>query len=37
MLLNNLLSWGISTIRLMIVAGLAGYLFFKFGKGGGKK
>ena len=37
MLLNNLLGWGISIIRLMIVAGLAGYLFFKFGKGGGKK
>ena len=37
MVLNNLLGWGISTITLMIVAGLAGYLFFKFGKGGGKK
>lgn len=37
MLLNNLLGLGISTISLMIVAGFAGFLFFKFGKGGGKK
>ena len=37
MLLNNLLGLGFSTISLMIVAGFAGFLFFKFGKGGGKK
>ena len=37
MLLNNLLGFGLSTISLMIVAGFAGFLFFKFGKGGGKK
>ena len=37
MVLNNLLGWGVSTISLMIVAGFAGFLFHKFGKGGGKK
>ena len=37
MLLNNLLGLGISTITLMIVAGTAGYLFFRFQKGGDRK
>ena len=37
MVLSNLLGLGISTISLMIVAGIAGFLFFKYGKGGGKK
>ena len=37
MVLNNLLGWGVSTITLMIIAGAAGFLFFRFGKGGGKK
>ena len=37
MVLNNLLGLGISTITLMIVAGTAGYLFFRFQKGGDRK
>lgn len=37
MVLNNLLGWGVSTITLMVIAGSAGFFFFRFGKGGGKK
>ena len=37
MLLSNLLGFGLSTISLMIAAGFAGFLFFRFGKGGDRK
>ena len=34
MVLNNLLGWGVSTITLMIIAGITGFLFFRFGTKG---